>query len=251
DWISYFIENRLFLDHKDYLCQKDTCNYVQIPDSPLYLSKSIRIRQIRVERKDCHPRINNIFYPLIPPSCFVGGKDLMNDNLFVIGGQRKCSGWNESLSYRFCKDVCNYTSIWSALAYRKITKLYTTFESPWYFMLHLLPKETVERCNRKRKYYDLDKNNWFDEKTLVVIIEGNLYSPQTASMISFVLIIEKNPFGMIEKEIFIQVSDYKLAIIEQNKSQNNNTEQILADENDIENQFIKTNFYFAALLFVI
>lgn len=116
---------------------------ISIADSPLYLSKSIRIRQIRVERKDCHPRINNLFYPLIPPSCFVVGKDLMNDKLFVVGGQRKCSSWNESLSYRFCKDVCNYTSIWSALAYRKITKLYTTYESPWYFMLHLLPKETV------------------------------------------------------------------------------------------------------------
>ena len=70
-------------------------------------------------------------------------------------------------------------------------------------------------------------------------------------MISFVLIIEKNPFGMIEKEIFIQVSDYKLATIEEKKSQKNNTEQILANENDSESQFIKTNFYFAALLFVI
>ncbi|CAF3224191.1 unnamed protein product [Rotaria sp. Silwood2] len=167
DWISYFIENRLFLEHKDYSCQKDTCNYVQIPDSPLYLSKSIRIRQIRVERKDCHEKINNLFYPSIPPSCFVGGKNLMNDKKFVIGGQRKCSGWEElSILNNLCKDVCNYTSIWSALAYKKITKFYTTYESPWYFMLHLLPQETVclnlkkkfilffsykvERCNRKR-----------------------------------------------------------------------------------------------------
>lgn len=70
-------------------------------------------------------------------------------------------------------------------------------------------------------------------------------------MISFVLIIEKNPFGTIEKEIFIQVSDYKLATIEENKSQKNNTGQVLASENDPENEFIKTNFYFAALLFVI
>jgi hypothetical protein len=30
DWISYFIENRLFLEHKHYSCQKESCNYVQI-----------------------------------------------------------------------------------------------------------------------------------------------------------------------------------------------------------------------------
>ncbi|CAF2740071.1 unnamed protein product [Rotaria sp. Silwood2] len=268
DWISYFIENRLFLEHKDYSCQKDTCNYVQIPDSPLYLSKSIRIRQIRVERKDCHEKINNLFYPSIPPSCFVGGKNLMNDKKFVIGGQRKCSGWEElSILNNLCKDVCNYTSIWSALAYKKITKFYTTYESPWYFMLHLLPQETVclnlkkkfilffsykvERCNRKRKYYDLNKYNWLDEKTLVVMIEGNLYSPQTSSMISFVLIIEKNQYGMIEKDTFIQVSDYTLATIDDNTFQQNDTEQISTNENDAEKQFVATNYLFAVLLFVI
>ena len=50
-------------------------------NSPLYLSKSIRIRQIRVNRKDCHRRINRLFYPLVAPSCFVGGKNLMNDKI--------------------------------------------------------------------------------------------------------------------------------------------------------------------------
>ncbi|CAF1122603.1 unnamed protein product [Rotaria sordida] len=252
DWISYFIENRLFLEHKDYSCQKDTCNYVQIPDSPLYLSKSIRIRQIRVERKDCHEKINHLFYPLIPPNCFVGGKNLMNNKKFVIGGQRKCSGWKQSsISNNSCKDICNYTSIWSALPYKTIIKFYTTYESPWYFMLHLLPKETVERCNRKRKYYDLNKYNWLDEKTLVVMIEGNLYSPQTSSIISFILIIEKNQYGMIEKDIFIQVSDYILATINDNTLQQNDTEQILTNENDTEKQFVMTNYLFAVLLFVI
>jgi hypothetical protein len=71
----------------------------------------------------------------------------MNDKLFVINGQRKCSGWKNSLLNDSCGDICNYTSIWSALAYKQITKLYTTYESPWYFMLHLLPEETV--CLRK------------------------------------------------------------------------------------------------------
>lgn len=121
---------------------------ISIADSPLYLSKSIRIRQIRVERKKCHQRINNVFRPLQPPTCFVDGKDLMNDKLFVIGGQRKCSGWNNSTPYDYCKEVCNYTSIWSALAYRKIAKFYTTYESPWYFMLHLLPQESVRVIKR-------------------------------------------------------------------------------------------------------
>ncbi|CAF3352053.1 unnamed protein product [Rotaria sp. Silwood1] len=252
DWISYFIENRLFLEHKNYFCQKDTCNYVQIPDSPLYLSKSIRIRQIRVERKNCHEKITHLFYPLIPPSCFVGGKNLMNDKKFVIGGQRKCSGWEEPLiSNNLCKDMCNYTSIWSALPYKKITKFYTTYESPWYYMFHLLPKETVERCNRKRKYYDLNKYNWLDEKTLVLMIEGNLYSPQTSSMISFVLIIEKNQYGMIEKDIFIEVSDYILATIDDNTLQQNDTEQISTNESDTEKQFVMTNSLFAVLVFVI
>jgi hypothetical protein len=100
----------------------------------------------------------------------------MNDKLFVINGQRKCPGWKNSSLNDSCEDICNYTSIWSALAYKQITKLYTTYESPWYFMLHLLPEETVclrknflfrkkdflsfykiERCDRKRKYYDLNK----------------------------------------------------------------------------------------------
>jgi len=71
----------------------------------------------------------------------------MNDKLFVINGQRKCSGWKNSSLNDSCEDICNYTSIWSALAYKQITKLYTTYESPWYFMLHLLPEETV--CLRK------------------------------------------------------------------------------------------------------
>lgn len=91
-------------------------------------------------------------------------------------------------------------------------------------------------------------DDWFDEKTLVVIIEGNLYSPQTLSMISFVFIIKKNEYGMIEKDIFIKVSDYKLATIEDNSIQKNKNS---LDENDIDNEATKTNYFFAILLFVI
>ncbi|CAF3878033.1 unnamed protein product [Adineta steineri] len=252
DWINYFIENRLFLQHKDYSCQKDTCNYFPIPDSPLYLSKSIRIRQIRVERKDCHKKINDLFYPLLPPTCSVDGNDLMDNKLSVLNGQRKCSGWNNE----FCQDICNYTSIWSALASKRIIKFYTTYESPWYFMLHLSAKETVERCNRKRKYYDLNKYNWLDEKTLVLIIEGNLYSPQTTSMISFILTMEKNQYGIIEKHIFIEVSDYTLTTIDNEIEVQNTIKEIPNinnnnNNNNNETPFVITHYLFTVLLFFI
>ncbi|CAF1358196.1 unnamed protein product [Adineta steineri] len=252
DWINYFIENRLFLQHKDYSCQKDTCNYFPIPDSPLYLSKSIRIRQIRVERKDCHKKINDLFNPLLPPTCSVDGNDLMDNKLSVLNGQRKCSGWNNE----FCQDICNYTSIWSALASKRIIKFYTTYESPWYFMLHLSAKETVERCNRKRKYYDLNKYNWLDEKTLVLIIEGNLYSPQTTSMISFILTMEKNQYGIIEKHIFIEVSDYTLTTIDNEIEVQNITQEIPNinnnnNNNNNETPFVITHYLFTVLLFFI
>lgn len=114
-----------------------------LADSPLYLSKSIRIRQIRVERKICHSKIEKFFHPLPPPSCSVGGNNLKNDELYVIHGQRTCSGWNTSSPNAICTDSCNYTSIWSALATKQTMKFYKTHESPWYFLLHLSPKETV------------------------------------------------------------------------------------------------------------
>lgn len=162
EWIRRVIENRLFLDHQHYSCGKKTCNYVPIrtypclrwnhrrrppflADSPLYLSKSIRIRQIRVERKQCHPRITQLFPPSLSPSCFVGGNNLIKAQSDVIGGQRHCSSWQLSVSNKTCSDVCNYTTVWSALAYKQRTRLYLTRESPWYFLFHLLPEETVGR----------------------------------------------------------------------------------------------------------
>jgi hypothetical protein len=43
-----------------------------------------------------------------------------------------------------------------------------------------------------------------------VIIEGNLYSPTTSHMISFVIVITRNEYGVLDKEIFIDVSDHTL-----------------------------------------
>ena len=97
------------------------------------------------------------------------------------------------------------------------------------------------------KYLD----NWLDEKTLVVIIEGNLYSPQTSSMISFVLIIEKNHYGMIDKDVFIEVSDYTLTTIDDRKGEQNDTEQISESNHNNENQLMITHYLFAVLLFFI
>ena len=114
-----------------------------IADSPLYLSKSIRIRQIRVERKACHSKINRHFPATSPPSCFVGGKRLMSDQAPVVGGQRLSPGWQSTLSNGSYQGPCNDTRLWSALAYRKRARFHTTHESPWYFLFHLLPKETV------------------------------------------------------------------------------------------------------------
>ena len=57
-------------------------------------------------------------------------------------------------------------------------------------------------------------DRWFDEKTFAILIEGNLYSPEAAAMISFVLTIEKNRYGTIDHQIFIEVSDYALTIID-------------------------------------
>ena len=162
EWIRRVIENRLFLDHQHYSCEKKTCNYVPIrrysflrshhrwslpclADSPLYLSKSIRIRQIRVERKQCHPRITQLFPSSLSPSCFVGGNNLIKGQSYVIGGQRHCSSWQLAVSNKNCSDVCNYSTVWSALAYKQRTRLYLTRESPWYFLFHLLPEETVGR----------------------------------------------------------------------------------------------------------
>ena len=116
---------------------------LSIADSPLYLSKSIRIRQIRVERKACHTKINRRFPVSSPPSCFVGGKRLMNDRASVVGGQRLAPGWQSILSNRSYEGPCNGTSPWSPLAYRKRARFHATRESPWYFLFHLLPKETV------------------------------------------------------------------------------------------------------------
>ncbi|CAF1049323.1 unnamed protein product, partial [Adineta ricciae] len=262
-WIDNLIEKRLFLQHIDYSCQKETCNYAQIPDSPLYLSKSIRVRQIRVERKTCHSKIQKFFHPLLPPSCSVDGDSLKNDELYVLHDQRTCSGWNTSSPNDICADSCNYTSIWSALATKQTMKFYKTHDSPWYFLLHLSPKEAIERCDRKRKYYDLDKSttefpagtsfilldldHWLDDKTVVVIIEGNLYSPQTSSMISFVFTIDKNEYGVVDKQIFIEVSDYILTTTTANEyteKQNYTSEAT----HETDSQLDITHYLFALLL---
>ena len=87
-------------------------------DSPFYLSKSLRIRQIRLEQKNCS-------------SCFTGGKNLLKSSSNVISDRR------------ICVDVCNYTSIYSPLAYRQRSKLYVTYESPWFYQMFLSPEETV------------------------------------------------------------------------------------------------------------
>ena len=133
-----------------------------LADSPLYLSKSIRIRQIRAERKECHTRITQLFPSSLSPSCFVGGNNLMKAQSSVIGGQRHCSSWQLPLSNSNCSDVCNYTTVWSALAYKQRTRLYVTRESPWYFLFHLLPEETVgeEEIFNSRTNDFLSNSDW-------------------------------------------------------------------------------------------
>ena len=207
-------------------------------DSPFYLSKSLRVRQIRLERKLCHERIRRAFSSSTIPTCFAGEKNLMGSSSHVVAEQRTCS------------DVCNYTSVYSALASRPRRKLYVTHESPWYFQMHLSPEETVRRSKRVSKRdetnrFELDRavqstakvlrseqtyerislretfdrtsstrlDRWFDEKTFAILIEGNLYSPEAATMISFVLTIEKNRYGTIDHRVFIEVSDYALTIV--------------------------------------
>jgi hypothetical protein len=70
-------------------------------------------------------------------------------------------------------------------------------------------------------------------------------------MISFVLIIEKNQYGIIEKDVFIEVSDYILTTIDDNKGKQNDTEQISQLNDNSENQFVITHYLFAVLLFFI
>lgn len=77
------------------------------------------------------------------------------------------------------------------------------------------------------------------------MIEGNLYSPQASAMISFVLLIEKNPYGQIDTEIFIEVSDYILTTLD------NQTEKPTKTDDKGEKQLAITHYLFAALLLVI
>ncbi|CAF1664431.1 unnamed protein product [Didymodactylos carnosus] len=87
DWLRLFIEHRLFLKPVDYSCIKDNCNYIRIPDSPLYLSKSIRIRQIRAERGKCHSKIIKIFRNY-NQSCYIGSKNIISKKHLVISGKK-------------------------------------------------------------------------------------------------------------------------------------------------------------------
>ena len=83
------------------------------------------------------------------------------------------------------------------------------------------------------------------------MIEGNLYSPQAAAMISFVLQIEKNPYGLIENEIFIEVSDYVLTTVE-NQVEQTNPRQLTSKADDKGDKSLAiTHYLFAALLLVI
>ena len=77
------------------------------------------------------------------------------------------------------------------------------------------------------------------------MIEGNLYSPQASAMISFVLLIEKNPYGQIDTEIFIEVSDYVLTTLD------NQIEKPTKTDDKGEKQLAITHYLFAALLLVI
>ena len=124
----------------------------------------------------------------------------------------------------------------------------------------------VERCDRKRKYYNLNTcmtnllcelvlllrkmylDEWLDERTAVVIVEGNLYSPQTSSMISFAWSIQKNKYGKVEKHIFIEVSDYVLTSTADPEEKHNNIDLASAANEENDNQFVVTHYLFAALL---
>lgn len=92
--------------------------------------------------------------------------------------------------------------------------------------------------------FDLD--HWLDNKTVVVIIEGNLYSPQTSSMISFVFTIDKNKYGFIDKQIFIEVSDYVLTTTTNEQIEKQNITSEATDEPD--SQLDITHYLFALLL---
>ena len=94
-------------------------------------------------------------------------------------------------------------------------------------------------------------DHWLDDKTLVVMIEGNLYSPQASAMVSFVLTVEKNRYGTIDNEVFIEVSDYALTTIDESTQPHNTSGRQAGPDNDVEKRFVLTHYLFAALLFVI
>ena len=92
-----------------------------------------------------------------------------------------------------------------------------------------------------------DLDHWLDDKTVVVIIEGNLYSPQASSMISFVFTIDKNEYGVVDKQIFIEVSDYVLTTTTTNVyTENHNNTSEVTDGTD--SQLDITHYLFALLL---
>ncbi|CAF0817205.1 unnamed protein product, partial [Didymodactylos carnosus] len=250
DWVRYFLENRLFVKLDDYTCSKEECNYVPIPDSPLYLSKSVRILQIRVNRQECRKKIIKLFREGIK-FCFVDAHDLMSKSSLVISDSMNCTAWT---ILTVCAGVCpNEISLWQPVPYKHITKLYSTYESPYYYIFYLLPKETVLTCSRKRRYYELWDDKWLDNRSIVFTVEGNLYSPQANSLITFVLTLVKDLYGTVTKEILIEVSDYSLSADDVSLETINTT--ILPTNSVINNNLIRqpvlTNYLFAALLVVI
>ncbi|KAL7670253.1 hypothetical protein ACOME3_005192 [Neoechinorhynchus agilis] len=221
-WVGDVLEKKLFQTRLDYWCDvpdnntlntaQSACNLAQVPLEPFHVLKNVRVRQVRIKRFQCNhvpwEMSHNQNGTKLGDLIFSKGRgvkvcraDLDHLNFdHYYSGNYNCTGWDRQ--YAPCR--CAHLP-WKRVLRRPgwpsktFTDQYGSI--PVYYMMVLAPKDTPQQCSRQRTFLELSERQWIDDRTQLLLVDGNIYNPNTNIITGFTLSAELMRTGYLEKRL--------------------------------------------------